>query len=200
MKIELFPTTILVEERKSSLTKKELDYIEFISEWNVGSNYICSDDTILEQREFSSIRKFISDSLHKYMEEVLQCSHKLVITTSWVNITKTNQWHVRHNHCNSFLSGVFYFTDALTTPLQFHNPLPHNWDYTRNKYTPTNSDIWGLPIRKNCCVVFPSYLFHEVFASADENDRISLAFNAFFESEFGSVDSKTRFAHPSFKN
>jgi hypothetical protein len=33
------------------------------------------------------------------------------ITQSWLNYTETNQYHHKHEHPNSLVSGVFYVND-----------------------------------------------------------------------------------------
>ena len=199
MRLDLYPTTVLVEQREDPITPEELSFIEEGDfEFKLAHNYISTDDRVLEKKEFSSVKRFIQSCLDKYMEEIFDSPDKLVPTISWINVTQTTQDHPRHDHCNSFLSGVFYFTDAYTAPINFYNPLPIRWDYTRNNWNINNSDIWSAPVPKNSLVLFPSYTFHEVLPSSDANNRISLAFNSFFESEFGSVQNKTRLAHPLF--
>ena len=180
--VNLFPTSLLLEEREDPLSEKEFKALKNIS-WNEQySNLISNDDDILEKREFSSIKKFILDSLNKYMREVIKCADELVITSSWVNINRKGMYHVRHCHPNSVLSGVFYFTDSQT-PLYVYDPNSSSktWDYDIQEFHGANSDQWAFPPVKNTCIIFPSSLDHSVPIHNDNKDRISLSFNSFFK-------------------
>tara|TARA_B100001996_G_C18633945_1_gene582890 strand:- start:15 stop:611 length:597 start_codon:yes stop_codon:yes gene_type:complete len=190
--IDLFPIRCMVEERSEPLSKDELKYLSEIEMHHNGSFLLSNDDHILEHKRFSSIKKFIEKSLNKYMDEVLHSPYKLRITTSWLNIEQNGMSHPRHNHQNSFLSGVFYFTDIGKSPLHVYNPHPKLWDYDPQTYNVVNSYEWSLPLVKNSCVIFPSTLEHAVQVHNDpETDRFSLAFNSFFDSDIGSEKSRT---------
>tara|TARA_Y100001963_G_scaffold158248_1_gene257215 strand:+ start:249 stop:851 length:603 start_codon:yes stop_codon:yes gene_type:complete len=191
MRLDLFPSSILVEERETSISKKELDLISEIDySGGKGNVKFSADDHILDNKKFSSIKKFIQKCLNKYMKEILGSSCKLVITTSWINISKKGAQHPRHSHPNSFLSGVFYLTDIKDSPLLVYNPNAIIWDY-EHAYTPVNAEYWTIPLLKNYCIIFPSTLNHSTLENSTDLPRISLAFNSFFESDIGSTTRRT---------
>ena len=191
--MDVFPVRMMIEERNKPLSVDELKYVSDI-DYHLGNTfYISQDDDVLSKKRFSSIKGFIEKSLDKYMKEVLHSSAKLRITNSWINIEHKGMSHPKHNHANSFLSGVFYFTDVRESPLVVYNPSSFSraWDYKPNSFNSFNSYKWTVPMNKNSCVIFPSTLEHSVDTHNDEKIRISLSFNSFFDSSIGSNEQRT---------
>jgi uncharacterized protein (TIGR02466 family) len=91
------------------------------------------DNTILKSKELTQLRDFIETKVSEYFTTVYSPKHKvnLKITQSWTNYTDKGQYHHKHEHPNSFVSGVFYvqadrqktgftFTETDTSRLSFH--------------------------------------------------------------------------------
>ena len=191
--MDVFPIRMMIEERNKPLSVDELKYVSDIDYYVGNTFYISQDDYVLNKKRLSSIKRFIEKSLDKYMKDVLYSSAKLRITNSWINIEHKGMSHPKHNHANSFLSGVFYFTDVRESPLVVYNPSSFSraWDYNPKSFNAVNSYRWTVPMNKNSCVIFPSTLEHSVDTHNDEKIRISLSFNSFFDSSIGSNEQRT---------
>ena len=61
--------------------------------------------------------------MQDYFNKVLCAKNvKPYITQSWLNYTRANQFHHRHEHPNSFVSGVLYINaDKATDRINFYN-------------------------------------------------------------------------------
>jgi uncharacterized protein (TIGR02466 family) len=107
-----------------------------------------------------------------------------LIKEIWVNVLETGGKQSLHSHANSFISGVFYLTDAHPSAnLVFYKSLGSTDYIFRNqndkvRYGPFNGDKWMVPkIAAGDLVLFPSFLLHEVPTNMGQR-RISVAFNA----------------------
>lgn len=102
----------------------------------------------------------------------------------WVNVLQTGGHQSRHNHANSFVSGVVYLTPtAGSVNTVFSKPHGGNGFVFSNANPraalgPYNTDKWVAPdAEPGDVVLFPSYLLHEVPANPGAQ-RLTLAFNA----------------------
>lgn len=120
---------------------------------------------------------------------------KLKIISSWYNETTLGEYHHRHYHPYSVVSGVFYLDDNPDNlNLNVHVKAP------TIPYTEINGiDTYKLPyifstnnyrIKSNLkghLILFLSNLYHDVSKIENEKKaRRSLAFNTFFEGTVGS--------------
>jgi hypothetical protein len=107
----IFPTPVYMSKLDRDLTKKELSFIDkskldfYKNEGNITSN----DNSILNQKVFSKLKEDLDLRVQDYFEKVLSPLHNVTpyITQSWLNYTETNQFHHKHAHPNSLVSGVF---------------------------------------------------------------------------------------------
>ena len=111
---------------------------------------------------------------------------KLEITQSWINYTKTGQYHHKHAHPNSVISGVFYIQASKEIDKLFF----YNESYQQIKIVPKefhvyNSESWWLPVETGQLLLFPSSLTHMVATTSGEDDRISMSFNTFYKGKLG---------------
>ena len=118
---------------------------------------------------------------------------KLEITQAWVNYTKNGQYHHKHAHPNSIISGVFYIQAAKDVDrIYFFN----SEIYKQIKIIPKevhvyNSESWWLPAPNGTLLLFPSSLTHMVSRTTGEDTRISLSFNTFYKGKLGSDEMLT---------
>jgi hypothetical protein len=68
------------------------------------------NNTILRHKAMTKLRDFIESSVSEYFKTIYNPKHQvsLRVTQSWTNYTEPGQWHHKHAHPNSFVSGVFY--------------------------------------------------------------------------------------------
>ena len=102
-------------------------------------------------------------------------------------MTDTNEFHHKHQHSNSFLSGVFYIeADEELDDITFHNSLkPFMFTFESDASPVFFADRWTFKVKKNTLIIFPSTLIHHVNKTKSKNTRISLAFNTFVKGNFG---------------
>jgi uncharacterized protein (TIGR02466 family) len=192
----IFPTPIYISKLNRELTKKELNFIDkskldyHTNEGNITSN----DNYILNQKVFSSLKEDLYLRVQDYFNKVL-CTTDAVtpyITQSWLNYTETNQYHHKHEHPNSLVSGVFYVScheefdkiKFFRNDYQTIKPEIKNW----NLY---NSESWWFTVKTGDIILFPSSLTHMVETKEGDNTRISLAFNVFIKGTIGNNKSLT---------
>ncbi len=187
----IFPTPIYMSKLDRELTKKELSFIDkskldyYKNEGNITSN----DNYILNQKVFSSLKEDLYLRVQDYFNKVLSTTDAVTpyITQSWLNYTETNQYHHKHEHPNSLISGVFYVNcheefDKIKffkkDGYQTIKPQVKNW----NLY---NSESWWFTVKTGDIILFPSALTHMVETKEGDNTRISLAFNVFIKGTLG---------------
>ena len=177
-------------------TKEELAYIESHStatKRSVG-NAISNNNYILNEPEMIDLKTFVTKQLNQYVKTVYKPKYpaEAFVTQSWLNWTRKGEFHHKHAHANSFISGVLYIsTDALTDKITFYNT-----DYKQLKLASETSDIlnsnlWWFPVKTGDVVIFPSSLTHDVENVMADNVRVSLAFNSFIKGTLGDNRSLT---------
>jgi uncharacterized protein (TIGR02466 family) len=193
----IFPTPIYMSKLDRELTKKELSFIDkskldhYKNEGNITSN----DNYILNQKVFSSLKEDLYLRVQDYFNKVLSTTDAVTpyITQSWLNYTETNQYHHKHEHPNSLVSGVFYVNcheefDKIKffkkDAYQTIKPETKDW----NLY---NSETWWFTVKTGDIILFPSSLTHMVETKEGDNTRISLAFNVFIKGTIGNNKNLT---------
>jgi len=195
----LFPTPIYTTKINRGFTKQELNFVkeqEKHSSKNQG-NINTKDNYILNKKEFKNIKKFLNDCCKDYIKTIIcpKNNVELYITQSWLNYTKENEYHHKHNHGNSIVSGVLYFNankdnDNITffNKENYEQILP---EIDESKYNVWNSQSWWLPVETGKLMMFPSSTKHQVDNKKGYNIRVSLAFNTFYKGTIGSNSKLT---------
>lgn len=182
--VPMFALGAGVYARNLPLSSDEENFIKrAVMAKNTG-NSVGTDFAVLESRELKSIKKFCLQAVDHYFSEFLRFKAQLRITVSWINKTEPGEYHHVHKHPNSVISGVFYLDDTAGAPIKFENPVealnPYEIGIMDNN--PYNSLGYQLICdRGNHCVLFPSFLKHEVQRNNGHKPRYSIAFNTFFK-------------------
>ena len=192
----IFPTPIYLSNLNRKLTSLELKFVEkskknvYKNEGNVTSN----NNYILNEKPFTNIKKDLDERVQDYFNKVLSTTDAVTpyITQSWLNYTEANQYHHKHAHPNSLVSGVFYINcHEELDKIKFFNddyktikPEIKDW----NLY---NSESWWFSVKTGDIIMFPSSLKHMVETKQGDNTRISLAFNVFIKGTIGNNKNLT---------
>ena len=105
---------------------------------------------------------------------------RLKITQSWLNWTKPGEYHHKHAHPNSLISGCFYVNAKKETDkIVFYKEIYQQIKFPPIAWNAYNSESWWYSIGTNDLIFFPSHLNHMVQPVGGEDTRISLAFNTF---------------------
>jgi uncharacterized protein (TIGR02466 family) len=192
----IFPTPIYISKLDRDITVKELLFIDntkldtYKNEGNTTSN----DNYILNNKVFKTLKEEIDLRVQDYFDKVILPSNNITpyITQSWLNYTETNQYHHKHQHPNSLVSGVFYINcNEEHDKIKFFNDKYSTIKPEVKDYNIWNSETWWFSVKTGDIILFPSSLTHMVENKEGDNTRISLAFNIFIKGTVGNNKNST---------
>jgi uncharacterized protein (TIGR02466 family) len=182
----LFPTAVSFFQY-DAITEKETKFLTEQETRSNQGNTTSIDNNILENKEMKKLKQFIEKSLKEYLQNIYVPKNNVepYITQSWCNYTKEGQFHHKHAHPNSFVSGVFYVqADKTKDKIYFYKDDYQRIDLPAKEYNPFNSKSWWFETGTNDLVIFPSNLTHMVEKVVGK-ERISLSFNTFLKGYIG---------------
>jgi uncharacterized protein (TIGR02466 family) len=188
----LFPQPVAIYKLERDLTAKELSFIKGQETRPNMGNKTSVNNTILRSKEMTKLRDFIEIKVAEYFKIVHNPKHdvNLRITQSWTNYTEPGQFHHKHAHPNSFVSGVFYpQANREMDKIYFYRDGFQQIKFPPAEWNVWNSESWWFEVGTGDLIIFPSSLTHMVEAVQGEQTRISLSFNTFPVGSIGnSVD------------
>ena len=190
----IFPIPIYTTSMERGFTKQELQFVNEQKKHctNNTGNINTKDNYILNRKEFKNIKKFLDKHCKNYLDTVIcpKNNIELYITQSWLNYTEANQYHHKHEHPNSVVSGVLYFdSDIEKDKILFTSGKGYQQispEIDKEKFNLWNSATWFFPVKTGNLFMFPSSTTHQVETKKGNNTRISLAFNTFYKGSVGS--------------
>jgi uncharacterized protein (TIGR02466 family) len=191
----IFPTSVVLGDLDREISKEELDVVDYHKTRtynNIGN--ITSLDRYILKTQLPEIKTFIELGIKSYVDTILIPKHPIsfYVTQSWINYTHLGQFHHKHAHPNSILSGVFYFNaDQEKDKIFFYNEKYRQIVIPAKEYNMHNSQSWWFPVKTGGLVIFPSHLTHMVEQTTSVDTRVSLAFNVFAKGYIGDEDSLT---------
>ena len=189
----IFPIPVYITEMDRAFTKQELNFVKEQKKHCAKNtcNFRTKDNYTLNRKEFKNIKKFLDKHCKNYLKTIIcpKENIELYITQSWLNYTETDQFHHKHAHPNSVVSGVLYFnSDVENDKILFSRD-----DYQQikpvtddKKFNLWNSETWFFPVKTGQLIMFPSSTTHQVETKKGNNTRVSLAFNTFYKGTIGS--------------
>jgi uncharacterized protein (TIGR02466 family) len=192
----IFPTPIYISKLDRELTPLELKFVDknkkdfYKNDGNITSN----NNYILNEKPFANIKKELNLIIKDYFDKVISPSNNIIpyITQSWLNYTETNQYHHKHAHPNSLVSGVFYINcHEEHDKIKFFNDNYKTIKLEIKDWNIWNSESWWFPVKTGDVILFPSSLTHMVETKQGNNTRISLAFNVFIKGTVGNNKNLT---------
>jgi uncharacterized protein (TIGR02466 family) len=187
----IFPTPIYISKLDRELTPLELKFVDKSkkdSHKNSG-NITSNNNYILNEKHFVNIKKELYLKVQDYFDKVISPANNITpyITQSWLNYTETNQYHHKHAHPNSLVSGVFYINcHEEHDKIKFFNDNYKTIKLEIKDWNMWNSESWWFSVKTGDVILFPSSLTHMVENKQGDNTRISLAFNVFIKGTVGS--------------
>jgi len=186
----LFPEPVYFSKLKRALTKKELKTIDAYKAktHKIEGNTTSNDNYVLENKTLKNLKKDLHTKVMDYFSEVVCTDNSIIpyITQSWISYTETNQFHHRHFHPNSYVSGVFYIAaDKEVDKIKFYKRSHPQIMLNPTKYNIFNAKSWWYPVNTGDIILFPSSLEHGVDKNKGTNARISLSFNVFIKGKIG---------------
>jgi len=190
---QLFPEPLYFSKLERVLTQEELKILnehKKKTKKNAG-NSRTNDNYVLEHKALKNLKKDLHTKVMDYFDKVV-CTNNITpyITQSWINYTKSDQFHHRHSHSNSLVSGIFYISadkkvDSVTF---FKGYRDERIKLDITKYNIFSSSTCTFPVETGNILLFRSSLEHAVDKKKGNNIRISLSFNIFIK---GTVGNKT---------
>ena len=189
----IFPIPIYTTKIDRGFTKQELQFVKEQKKHcsNNEGNINTKDHYILNRKQFKNIKKFLDNHCKNYLDKIIcpKNNLELYITQSWLNYTEAEQYHHKHEHPNSVISGVLYFDSDINNDKIFFS---HSKGYQQispevdnTKWNLYNSGTWWFPVETGNLFMFPSSTTHQVETKKGNNTRISLAFNTFYKGTIG---------------
>jgi uncharacterized protein (TIGR02466 family) len=177
----LFPTAVGMFDLGREFSAEETEFFLGLEQKPNLGNTSSQNTKVLSSDPMASIKEFVEASVAEYLGSVYAPKNEvgMRVTQSWCNYTKPGQFHHKHEHPNSFISGVLYLQSGPSDRIYFYKngyqqiKLPtENW----NLY---NSESWWFEATKGRLILFPSSLTHMVEAVKGDDTRVSLSFNTF---------------------
>ena len=190
----LFPTAASFFALGRDLTEQESAFLCGQEQKPNSGNTTSAARTLLDDPILADLRSFIDASVSEYFQTIYSPKHdvKLRITQSWTNYTKPGQYHHKHAHPNSLISGVFYVkSNKDTDRIFFFNDGYEQIKLSVKDWNIYNSESWWLPVGTGDLVIFPSSFTHMVQSVEGDAERVSLAFNTFPVGYVGDEDNLT---------
>lgn len=189
----LFPTPVAKFELGRDFTAEENAFVMGQPTHKNTGNTTSNDRYVLRHDTLTNLMSFVQESVDSYFKSIYAPKEdvRLRVTQSWLNYSKPGEWHHKHNHANSFISGVLYMKAAKDRDrIYFYNESYQQIQIQTENFNLYNSKSWWLPVETGSLMLFPSSLTHSV-ATVQEEERISLAFNTFPVGYVGAEDNLT---------
>ena len=195
---QLFPEPIDSSKLNRILTKEELNTIDKYKKktYQNEGNITSKDNYVLENKKLKNLKKDLNKKVLNYFDKIICTDNPITpyITQSWLNYTENNQFHHRHSHSNSYISGVFYISaDKKIDSIVFYKTPGHETiKLNIIKYNTFNSSSWFFPVETGDVLLFQSSLEHGVGRTKGTTTRISLSFNVFLKGTLGDRSKLTQ--------
>lgn len=198
--VPIFPTSIMINKFPREFTLEEMDCIwGYRSQVRENTGNITTNDMyVLNNDVLRDIKYFCQKSLDDYFLQVYNPINpenvNLQMTQSWLNYTDKGQFHHKHYHHNSLVSGCIYINAKKESDVILFSKRnnPQNWQIQSKEENILNSTDVYVPVCTCDIVLFPSNLTHSVPATHSDYTRISIAFNSFPSGEIGFIDGRLK--------
>jgi len=193
----IFPIPIYMSKLNRELTPLELKLVNNSKKEcnkNVG-NITSNNNYILNEKPFINIKKELDERVQDYFNKIISPKNKITpyITQSWLNFTEKGEYHHKHEHPNSLVSGVFYINchKEFDKIIFFKKDIYQHIKLEVKNWNLYNSETWWFGVKTGDIILFPSSLTHMVETKEGDNTRISLAFNVFIKGTIGDNEGLT---------
>ncbi len=193
----LFPYPLMVCAKHYEITSSEKKYISELEMIENSGNLMSKNDKILDSNELSNLKRFIDEQLFDFKKNLLKIKddNEIYITQSWVNNSKPDQFHPKHKHPNSVISGVMFLDDnkdGSLPSLRFHRTLEmFALDFKFDSLNEFNASAREFDPAQGMLMLFPSLLEHDVEKNTSDRVRTSISFNTYVRGIVGGREQLT---------
>jgi len=191
--MDLFPTPLYITNINKPISTQQKEYLLNAPKIENMGNLRGEDGYILNHPMFSELKNFILQCIKDYVDSVYASPGlDVYITQSWANYTKPKEFHHRHSHPNSFISGVFYVNaKPKEDMIKFYKERSAIFDFMPKQPNNYNSNDVAILVETGDLVLFPSSFVHEVPPTTSNETRISISFNTFIRGYIGDEKCST---------
>ena len=178
----IFPTAVAKFELGRDFSPEETAFVDSQETHKNQGNTTSNDRYVLRHDTMASLKAFVEASVGEYLRSIYAPKNEvgLRITQSWLNYCKPGEWHHKHAHPNSFISGVLYMKAARERDkIYFYRDGYKQISLPTENWNLYNSESWWFEAVAKELILFPSSLTHMVQTVQGEDTRISLSFNTF---------------------
>lgn len=163
------------------LTEEEKFFLMELEQRANQGNRTSTNNFVLKSPVMTSLRSWMEDSVAEYFKTTTNPKHDVTLrlTQSWVNYSEPGQYHHKHAHPNSFVSGVFYIQTNPNDKIYFYRDGWQQIKFPPAEWNAWNSESWWFEAITGRLILFPSSLTHMVPNVEGEDVRVSLSFNTF---------------------
>ena len=143
----IFPTAVGKFELGRDITPEEMAFVESQPTHKNMGNTTSNNRYVLQDAALSDLKSFIEASVAEYFKTIYTPKHdvSLRLTQSWLNYTAPGEFHHRHVHPNSFVSGVFYVKAARERDrINFYRDGYQQIKFSSDNYHLLNCDSWSI--------------------------------------------------------
>ena len=192
--LALFPSALGLYDLGDGLKPYEGDILkaaELLFTGSSGANSTGVSTSLRILDSFPGAKQVLMRCVEHYKNETLGYSGvSLRITTSWIAATAPGGFSQMHRHCNSIISGVYYFSGQRNiSPIVFEREQQALSLGEPDVYNQFNSNELSIQVNAGRLLLFPSHIRHMVSVNREDSTRYSLAFNLFPVGPFGTNDS-----------
>lgn len=177
----LFPVPVGMFDLERGFTDEEMAFVRAQEVRTNEGNSVSINNLVLRDTVMTPLREWIETCVDEYLKTTHdpKSEVRLNITQSWFNYSKPGQYHHKHYHPNSLVSGVLYLNTNLNDKIHFHRAGVQQIKFDPLNWNIYNSDSWWLEAVTGRLILFPSCLEHSVPQVEGSQTRISMAFNTF---------------------
>lgn len=189
----LFPTPVAKFELGRDFTSEENAFVVKQPTHKNAGNTTSNNHYVLRHDTLANLMSFVQTSVDEYVKAIYAPKEavSLRVTQSWLNYTKPGEWHHKHEHPNSFISGVLYLKAARERDkIYFYRSGYQQIKLATDNWNLYNSESWWFEVGTGDLLLFPSSLTHMV-DTVQGDERISLSFNTFPVGLIGADDMLT---------
>ena len=195
--VPIFPTPLGSYDFGNLIKPEVIDFIKNDLTYNLNrSNRTSIEGNVLDFPVMKEIKEFCELCVKEYTNTIYDQAFDTTfhITQSWSNITEPNEFHHKHTHPNSIVSGVMYLQTNEDDKIEFvGDPAIHKRITLDSKsFNDYNISFRWFQAWPGKLYLFPSTVPHDVPKLNDgARNRISIAFNTFVKGQLGSNINKT---------
>jgi uncharacterized protein (TIGR02466 family) len=192
----IFPIPTLHSALGREFTDEEIDFFNEMGKKTIKNegNATSHNNYVLDEPELLNLRTDLMEVVNYWFTKLIKNKNaQPYITQSWLNWTMKDQFHHKHTHSNSYISGVLYIhgeddricfekTAYEQIKIQPDNPEDSNM---------FNAEMSWFKVNPGKIILFPSSVIHYVDKKEHETPRVSLAFNIFVKGNIGKNVSLT---------